>query len=407
MSLSVIRLFHEEYAKLTRLSLLLLSLKRKLRITVNTDPTVSSKDRENAICFEDFVRPFPNLAHLEIDYTVLEDDDARIKEKLAEIPGPEDLEPSDLLNDQTFEAATVVSLHFKLSSVHQKMTLNDTPRGLGYEAVDQFNLAMQQVAVPNLRHLHITWDYDSFWYSFGNVLRAFLHNVGLHRWRHLETMTFCLYMVSGDLGGESPPPVVSTPCLTPNAVLTSLSLQEMLLHDLVLAFDNRRWHQSNIVVFLYVRDRLEPVPPEAAVEDVVERALYECSYPLPEAEPGFSMKAEEERFVPRDLKLQWTVYGESAYFERFVPLARFTHTSATHQVKVFDPYFWRRHFEYIEVTPEVSSLIEGTQRCLSNLRCDLLDVVDHDFVPDSDDASSDSDSESGISDSFRRSPTPF
>jgi hypothetical protein len=194
----------------------------KLRITVNVDPTVSTRDRKTAISFSDFLRPLSNLTRLEIDYTVLEARDRRVKGVLRGVkfcetePTAEELEEGDssikgellrdlqsprvvewdtgsvfpvtepltdqqLLQDgstswdagSTHEgdapdasmqgkiiASTIESCHIKMSDKYVHWSDGGPSGGLWGDAIRQLKMVLEQVQMPNLRHLHVSWDYD-------------------------------------------------------------------------------------------------------------------------------------------------------------------------------------------------------------------------------------------------------
>lgn len=67
----------------------------KLRITVNMDPIVSSRDQQCGISLLEFVQPFSDLSRLEVDYTILAWNDSRIKDQLDVLPHYEDLTACD------------------------------------------------------------------------------------------------------------------------------------------------------------------------------------------------------------------------------------------------------------------------------------------------------------------------
>jgi hypothetical protein len=72
------------------------------------------------------------------------------------------------------------------------------PGGLWFAAVRQFRLVLQQLPVPNLRHLHITWDYDLVQEDTeGQVLAGLALVVASFHFERLETIKFCIHMHVG------------------------------------------------------------------------------------------------------------------------------------------------------------------------------------------------------------------
>lgn len=236
---------------------------RKLRITVE-EPLATLTDCQNTF-LQDLVSPFINLFRLEVDYTVLEPDDSRIKgdafydpEYLrpgdfrgkgfcgdgdsscgtSGIQNSDDAEPltrelgtkgplvklsghegsnADLSGTFKFGAqdssadnanadesdndecgllhllttCTVVSFQLKVSVPRAKMTPEGPHRGYGYSALKQHHMILQQVYMPNLRHVHLTYDFESSNFSDNAVIGDMLSKVGMQVWPELQTLKVC------------------------------------------------------------------------------------------------------------------------------------------------------------------------------------------------------------------------
>jgi hypothetical protein len=255
----------------------------KLRVTVDDDPTASSEDRQTTISMPDLLRPFPNLTRLEIDHTVLDTKDPRISWMLHGVRNPVNLfeEGSTCADDNTstdgssvdtahsapdsesaaetaagrlsmddrssiesdaltetcdcrkhrarndlmrtsYTASTIESCHIRMLDKHAHWT-EENSVGLYHPAVGQVGLILQQVHMPNLRHLHITWDFDLVdEYSGGEVLQHLAYTIGALELRTLEEIKFCVQMHVG-LGNNYPTPVVSEPSLFKGQYLLIMS----------------------------------------------------------------------------------------------------------------------------------------------------------------------------------------
>lgn len=283
------------------------------------------------------------------------------------------------------------------------------PGGLWFAAVAQFKLVLQQLQVPNLRHLHITWDYDLVQDSTeGLVLSALASVVASFHFSLLETVKFCIHMHVGQEPYD-PTPVVSEapPPFTNNADDVCL-VQEEVLQDMTLAFEDPRWHGTNVVVNLIMKDALnsefhEYFLPEDPIERLVSNSLESIQEYLPNIKDFAEAKAYLPQTVRPGLKLTLNVYARSPFFEGVVPIARIHHSIGTHRQGPVEPKLWRTHFEYTVLEPDVSALVESARRVLS---WDVNDAKDSDYMPDSDDSSSDSDYDSdSVSDSSGPSAT--
>jgi hypothetical protein len=193
--------------------------------------------------------------------------------------------------------------------------------------------------------------------------------------------------------------------------------QEGLLSDYVQAFDETRWHGPDITLLLFTSEiyTLEAVNfgDGVTAEMHAEFSLRTCRGLLPPLE-AFEPEAEtlDPGTVPPNLNLKIYAYALSPYLDGCVPLFAIWHDSGTHRYDFsaeqladhYEEMLWLSHFKCIEYAPEAASLAAGTE---SVMMLDFDSDADSDFAPDSDETSSTTDSESGISDSFRRSPTLF
>jgi hypothetical protein len=428
---------------------------------VNTDPLVSSKDRQSELLLRDFISPFPNISRLEVDYTMLEPpDDARIKEQLDAMPWSEDMQASDFRQTGSIEesrmAANVTShgrirksdrqessieasditgpckmeprtakpgaghsltafnlesFQLKVSAQHRKFKEEDLERGLMWWHLKQHHLLFCELDMPNLRHVHITYDFDSANSSRGQVVSDMLSKVGMQVWPLLETLRICLVceLDREELHPEDEePPAVSgsfNPLWRPS--LNPLHNQEDLLWAYVHAFDEPRWSGPKIVLLAFIRDinhsKYGQVPETVTAQELAADSLSTCGRFLPQP-IWFEGESRFSGTVPPNLDLELHAFAQPPLLQKCVPLGIVRHDAATHRPDISDKKYWPRHFEFIKYAPKVSTLIEGI-RTIALLDIDEDD--DLDFVLDSDETSSATSSESGISDSFRRSPSPF
>jgi hypothetical protein len=178
------------------------------------------------------------------------------------------------------------------------------------------------------------------------------------------------------------------------------------LWDCIIAFDEPRWFGPKITLLAVFREILYleqgHVPEDDSALQITECALNACGWLLP---PPIWLEWENHFGVtlPPGLNIELQVTVQSPVLQGRVPLGIVRHDATTHRPDISDKKHWMRHFEYIKCPRDLPTLVEGIRAILM----DTDDDADLDFVLDSDETSSSASSESGISDSFRRSPTPF
>jgi hypothetical protein len=212
---------------------------------VNTDPLVSSKDQQTEVFLRDFIRPFPNISHLEVDYTMLEVDDPRIKERLEALPvsdhgdfdaqdpvtgslGEEksilgdssdgrssdkgskdsstddfdagDFSFSDFLTEEAYvdgvvAASTVMSLQLRVSAPRKRLDSEGPEHGFGSWTLKQHTLLfrqLKQLDMSSVCNVHITYDFENLTVSGGSILGNFLNDLGTQVWPQLKTLKVCI-----------------------------------------------------------------------------------------------------------------------------------------------------------------------------------------------------------------------
>jgi hypothetical protein len=446
-------------------------LSRKLRITVNTDPLVSSKDRQSELFLRDFIRPFPNISRLEIDYTMLKLNDPRIQDQLLALPDPDHsdfggsdddseesgseesstegsiAEESSTEESSTEEPSTksrttdpiaegflseeagivesakdstVVTFQLKVSVPRHRRSKKLPYHGFGSWNLKQHSLLFQQVNMANLCHVHLSYDFENLTNSHGSIMPCMLADVGKQVWPCLKTLKICItYEVDPRFPNWPGSDPVSRCPLVLSVKLLTLLEQEGLLWYYVDTFAENRWHWPDITLVLSIRDVFTPGRgsfPESdgvTAEMYAESALKRCRAVLPPLK-AFGTEAPNEYFatVPPNLNLQVHAYALSFCLEGCVPLLLIRHDAGTHRYHFSEDELrdtseedlWLNHFECIEYAPEAASLAEGTKRVLM---LDIDNDADSYFALGPVDTSSETSSESGISDSFRRSPSPF
>jgi hypothetical protein len=186
----------------------------------------------------------------------------------------------------------------------------------------------------------------------------------------------------------------------------SLHVQENLLLDCIDAFNKPRWFGPKITLSVLFREivYLEQghIPEDDSALEITEEALSACEWLLP---PPIWLEWERQYgvTVSPGLNIELQVTVQSPVLQERLPLGIVRHDATTHRLDISDEKRWLRHFEYIKCPRDLPALVEGTRGILM----DTDDDEDSDFVSDSDETSSSASSESGISDSFSRSPTPF
>jgi hypothetical protein len=331
---------------------------RKLRITVNTDPLVSPKDRQSEIFLRDFIRPFPNLTRLEIDYTMLKLNDPRIQRQLLALPNPEhsdfdgrndipeissveeprtesrtgDCNAEQSLGEEagvvvSGTASTVVSFQLKVSAPRHRRSKKLPYHGFGSWHLKQHSLLFEQVHLTNLRHVHLTYDFENLTNSDGSITRYMLGDVGMQVWPHLKTLKICITYEVDSRSVDFIEQGAVSGCLMFFACTeadTSLD-QESLLWDWVYPFDETRWHGPDITLLVSIRDAFTPergsFHPGSTAGSHAARALNACRNALPPLK-AFQPNARTEysATIPPDLNLEIHAYALSPYLDGSVPL---------------------------------------------------------------------------------------
>jgi hypothetical protein len=128
---------------------------------------------------------------------------------------------------------------------------------------------------------------------------------------------------------DYPTPVVSKGVSSPITIRANYGhlKQEEVLQDITHTFDKPRWHGTNVVVNIILKDALNGncsayFPPEESIEELVDISLNICQRHQPHLEDFTEDEAQTPKTVSSGLKLSLNAFARSAFFEGVVPIGR-------------------------------------------------------------------------------------
>jgi hypothetical protein len=88
--------------------------------------------------------------------------------------------------------STVVTFQLKVSVPRHRRSKKLPYHGFGSWNLKQHSLLFQQVDMTNLRHVHLSYDFENLTNSHGSIMCCMLADVGMQVWPRLKTLKICI-----------------------------------------------------------------------------------------------------------------------------------------------------------------------------------------------------------------------
>jgi hypothetical protein len=363
----------------------------KLRITVDEDPLASREDRFSPIAISNFVRLFPNLARLEVDWSVLSATDGRIRDDLRRYD-------EQNMRDRVFDndlvtAPAIISVQFKMHGGKYREAGIRPRESSTFQAIQQYGMSLRHIHMPKMRRLHVTWDFGMCDLVGEIDIGTYFEAISCQGWETMKTLTLCLTMPVSD--GVFEETVCVSSSFTHVASLQRFFRQEDALFR-AIAFSRLNetyWGEHTIAITLIVQDCLDEwsvLSSFSTAEQAVDGTMDVLAGYWPDRDT-FREPSLDEASISSTSTISLALYIQSPFLAGLTLMARFEHTPTTHDHTITDPFRWRNHFSYTLYNPERLTLVSGARDCML---LDINDESDSDYSLNSGDTSPGSDSDS-------------